>query len=121
MSLGSVARVSSTIRTARSPSSGGYRFCGSDMSPASLPRYGVSKNPRTVFSWTRPTTSWPFSAFPVEHWPKMRSNKSTPERLNKEIRPRTGVVGIFLTERTSSDSSAPSWLSRPTNGVNSAK
>jgi putative transposase len=32
-----------------------------------------------------------FSAFPVEHWPQIRSNN--PRRPNKEIRRRTDVVG----------------------------
>lgn len=39
-----------------------------------------------------------FTAFPREHWPQLWST-NPPERLNKEVKRRTDVVGIFPTPR----------------------
>jgi hypothetical protein len=46
-------------------------------------------------SATPPTTFSPFTGFPLSHWKKIWSTDPRLQGLNKEIKRRTDVVGVF--------------------------
>jgi transposase-like protein len=56
-----------------------------------------------------------FTAFPVEHWRKLWSTNPL-ERVHREIKRRTDVVGVFPTTPPSTASSPPSSSNNTTNG-----
>jgi Transposase, Mutator family len=56
-----------------------------------------------------------FTALPISHWKKTWSTNPL-ERLNKEIKRRTDVIGVFPTPQPCSGWPTPCWSRRTTNG-----
>jgi hypothetical protein len=57
-----------------------------------------------------------FAAFPLSRWKKIWSTNPISERLNKEIKRRTDVVGVFPNPEACSGWPARSWSWPTTNG-----
>ncbi len=70
---------------------------------------------RLPHAWTRPARHPGVHCLPREVWRRVWSY-TRQERVNKEIRRRTDVVGSSRTAAPSSASPAPSWPSRTANG-----
>ena len=119
LSCGSCSRRSCTMRTARSFSSGGYRFVVGlfSMTPSSLPRYEASRIPRPIHTGTPPSPSPPgsrsISAIPTvrgrglereHHWlaaPAYMPKGTDLSRLAPRIRPPSKEASMAVPARPS--------------------